>query len=44
LVGIRAAHLSTLKFETGVHVDYGETVPRMRDGKSRISATECEFM
>jgi hypothetical protein len=38
-----AATLPTLKFSPGVHINYTETVPRMRDGPPKFKDVPAEF-
>ena len=43
LVDVYAATLPTLKFTPGVHVNYSETVLRMRDGLPKLKDFPKEF-
>jgi len=43
LVDIYAAMLPTLKFEPGVHVNYGETVLHIHDGKPKFKDMPAEM-
>ena len=43
LVDVFAATIPTLTFTPGVHVNYAETVPRMRDGLPKLKDFPAEF-
>ena len=43
LVDVFAATIPTLTFTPGVHVNYGETVLRMRDGLPKLKGFPAEF-
>lgn len=43
LVDVYAATLPTLQFKPGVHVNYAETVLRMRDGLPKLKDFPSEF-
>jgi hypothetical protein len=43
LVDVFAATLPTLAFRPGVHVNYAETVPPMRDGLPKLKDFPAEF-
>ena len=43
LVDVYAATIPTLKFEPGVHVNYGETVLRIKDGLPKLKDFPAEL-